>query len=389
MYRYVRTNMTTGNVRVFALPRDRWVLGGRGLISRVLYTEMDPSSDPLGPKNVLVLASGIFAGCPLSCFDEVFFGAKSPSTGRLESVRFMSRAARLMASMDIRLAIFEGQAPEGKQYVLLMDRGSASLLPLEESEATPDEMGGYALHDALQRQFGKNACIVSWGHPAVVHSPGASLLVSGVSGGHLKNIPGRGISAVMASKGLRAIVLRSGASLSSMYTRGKKADSVCRDTECLLCCARLHNGLENTPYGQANLCHACMEQPSPVPPLEKACADLGLHPSVLSPDVLPLTCSDETELRNLLIKQAGACVPGSCSESGLPFGEALAAFDSMGLCPRALKSGEHDRTLLLMADLAAAVYGGEWSRDTLLRMGADTLAREKAFNNWAAPAAHE
>lgn len=61
----------------------------------------------------------------------------------------------------------------------------------------------------------------------------------------------------------------------------------------------------------------------------------------------------------------------------------------MGLCPRALKSGEHDRTLLLMADLAAAVYGGEWSRDTLLRMGADTLAREKAFNNWAAPAAHE
>lgn len=222
MYRYVRTNMTTGNVRVFALPRDRWVLGGRGLISRVLYTEMDPSSDPLGPKNVLVLASGIFAGCPLSCFDEVFFGAKSPSTGRLESVRFMSRAARLMASMDIRLAIFEGQAPEGKQYVLLMDRGSASLLPLEEYEATPDEMGGYALHDALQRQFGKNACIVSWGHPAVVHSPGASLLVSGVSGGHLKNIPGRGISAVMASKGLRAIVLRSGASLSSMYTRGKK-----------------------------------------------------------------------------------------------------------------------------------------------------------------------
>lgn len=387
MYRYARINMSTGNVRVFDLPRERWMLGGRGLISQVLYTEMNPGADPLSSGNVLVLASGMFAGCPLSCFDSLFLGAKSSSTGQLQILRFMSRGARIMASMDMRFAIIEGRPAVEKQYVLVLDRGRVSLLPA--AELLPDfreELGSYALNEGLQRHFGGNACIVSWGHAAAVKSPEASLLVSGSSDNILKNIPGLGLSAVMAAKGLRAIVLRGGAPLLPQKTAGGRADSICRDTACLLRCARVHNDLEHTPYGQVSLCRACMES-TPPPCLERVCTDLGLFPDGLSPEFGELSLADEDALRRRLMERcrertdaADAVFPG---EDAPAFEQAGAAFDSMGLCRNALPPEEQERTLTLMADLARAVYGGEWSRDSLLRMGAETISREKAFNDWA------
>ncbi len=388
MYRYARVNMSTGNVRVFDLPKERWCLGGRGLISQILYTEMDPSADPLCQKNVLVLASGMFAGCPLSCFDKVFLGAKSPSTNRLESVSFMSRASRLMDAMDVRLAIVEGQSAGNRQYVLLLDRGRVSLLSLEELMPAVNvaDMGSYALHEGLQRSFGRNACIITWGHAAVVCSPDASLLISGSSVNTLKNIPSRGLSAVMASKGVRAIVLRGGTTHASSKMLNSKAESLCRDTECLLCCARLHDELKNTPYASVSLCRDCFEQKSQSSRLEKVCTDLGLYPAALSSDLLSLSDADEPTLR-MRVLEAFRRSPYS-SRRPVPFeaspdAQAVAVFDTMGLCTRALRPEEHDRVLNLMADLAGAVYGGTWSRDSLLRMGAETLQKEKAFNSWA------
>lgn len=387
MYRYARINMSTGNVRVFDLPRERWMLGGRGLISQVLYTEMNPGADPLSSGNVLVLASGMFAGCPLSCFDEVFLGAKSASTWQMQILSFMSRGARIMASMDMRLAIIEGRPAGEKQHILVLDRGRVSLLPA--AELLPDfreELGSYAINEGLQRHFGGNACIVSWGHAAAVKSPEASLLVSGSSGNVLKNIPGRGLSAVMASKGLRAIVLRGGVPHVPQKASNDRADSICRDTACLLRCARIHNDLEQTPYGQVSLCRSCLGTPKTLC-LERVCADLGLSPDGLSPEFGTLSLSDEDSLRTLLLERCrqkhADTQPLPSRSEVLSDEQAGAAFDSMGLCRNALPPGEQERTLTLMAELACAVYGGEWSKDRLLRMGEETLHREKAFNDWA------
>lgn len=61
------------------LARD--YLGGRGFVSRTLFDEIEPGSDPLGPKNVLVMASGPLTGVFLPCSSKVEFGAKSPATG--------------------------------------------------------------------------------------------------------------------------------------------------------------------------------------------------------------------------------------------------------------------------------------------------------------------
>ncbi|MBR3881534.1 MAG: aldehyde ferredoxin oxidoreductase, partial [Mailhella sp.] len=77
MPHFIRVNMTTGNVRSLPLSPERNQLGGRALVSQVLYTEMAPNTDPLGADNSLVLAAGLLVGQPLSCFDELVLGSKS------------------------------------------------------------------------------------------------------------------------------------------------------------------------------------------------------------------------------------------------------------------------------------------------------------------------
>lgn len=342
MNRFVRVNMSTGSVHVLETAREHRNLGGRGLVSRVLYSEMDPEADPLCAGNVLTLASGVLAGSPLSCFDEVFFGTKSPLTGCMEYTRFMSRAARMMAGMDMRLVIFEGQPAQGCRYVLILDGGRASLRPQEEFSRLS---AAGALHTALQDRFGNAACVISPGRMPAAHGEAACIRVSGVSADKL--IPGRGIAEVMAAKGLAAVVLRGGPL--SAAQRGGRAVRICRDLEGLLCCARIGNGLEDTPFGRAAFCRACLTME-------------GRH----SYADFPVVCA------------------GHGTETSRE-GQTLAAFDSMGFCVRAVQAGKRDRALDLMADLARAVCGGEWNRETLLRLGAETLSRETAFNRWAVP----
>ena len=58
----IRVDMTRETVRIEPHP-DAWrLLGGRALSARILLEECDPSCDPLGPDNVLVLAPGVLSG---------------------------------------------------------------------------------------------------------------------------------------------------------------------------------------------------------------------------------------------------------------------------------------------------------------------------------------
>ena len=41
-----------------------YLLGGRGLSSQNVYDEVDPTCDPLGNKNKLIIASGLLTGSP-------------------------------------------------------------------------------------------------------------------------------------------------------------------------------------------------------------------------------------------------------------------------------------------------------------------------------------
>ncbi|MFA7463281.1 MAG: aldehyde ferredoxin oxidoreductase N-terminal domain-containing protein, partial [Anaerovoracaceae bacterium] len=57
----MRVNMSNLAVVNEDLPREYLLLGGRGLIAKIMNNEVPPEADPLGPENKLVIAAGPLA----------------------------------------------------------------------------------------------------------------------------------------------------------------------------------------------------------------------------------------------------------------------------------------------------------------------------------------
>lgn len=76
-------DLTTGESQTVPLSDNflRTYLGGAGIAARILYDEVQPGTDPLGPDNVLVVAPGLLVGPSVPTGSKTTFGFKSPLSG--------------------------------------------------------------------------------------------------------------------------------------------------------------------------------------------------------------------------------------------------------------------------------------------------------------------
>ncbi|MBW2614531.1 MAG: hypothetical protein JRE12_19565, partial [Deltaproteobacteria bacterium] len=51
---FIKVNMTDGTLAIEDVPAEYKGLGGRGLTSIMINTEVPPECDPLGPENMLI-----------------------------------------------------------------------------------------------------------------------------------------------------------------------------------------------------------------------------------------------------------------------------------------------------------------------------------------------
>lgn len=81
--RILRTNLSTKQVSIEALNETdaRKYLGGRGLAAKILFDELKPKVDPLGPSNKLVFATGPLAATGFPLNSRWLVAGKSPLTG--------------------------------------------------------------------------------------------------------------------------------------------------------------------------------------------------------------------------------------------------------------------------------------------------------------------
>ena len=63
--KFLRVNLTTKNIDTQEVPEEYAGLGGRGLTSNLINSEVPAACDPLGPENKLVFAPGYLSGTPL------------------------------------------------------------------------------------------------------------------------------------------------------------------------------------------------------------------------------------------------------------------------------------------------------------------------------------
>ncbi len=79
----LRVNLSTQEISVEE-PGEKFFrtyLGGWGLIAHYLLEELKPGTDPLGPENILIFATGVVTGAPAGGSGRHAIGAKSPLTG--------------------------------------------------------------------------------------------------------------------------------------------------------------------------------------------------------------------------------------------------------------------------------------------------------------------
>jgi len=194
--RLLRVDLSTGAVAREPLPAD-WVrrfVGGKGLAARVLYDELAPGVDPLGPANALAFAAGPLTGW-LPGEPRYVAVTKSPQTGGfLDAYGGGTFPGRLAGSLgDHALLLVTGAADRPTRIVL--EDGSATVEPA-------DDWWGLDAVELADRVGDGTAAGIG---PAGEHRVRYATIASD-GGDHHAGRGGAG--AVMGSKRLKAVVAR-------------------------------------------------------------------------------------------------------------------------------------------------------------------------------------
>jgi len=197
-----RVNVREQTLKREPVPQNWLRLGGRGLLTHILLDEVDAKCDPLGPGNKLIFAPGLLVGHMLSSTDRISIGGKSPLTGGIKEANAGGRTGYHMAFMGIHALVIEDAPKEDGYWVLHLSLNGA------EWERADDlaGLGVYATAPKLIEKYGDKVAIALIG-------PGGEMRMksAGIQNIDKDKIPSRiaargGLGAVMATKGLKAIV---------------------------------------------------------------------------------------------------------------------------------------------------------------------------------------
>ncbi|MBN2404408.1 MAG: aldehyde ferredoxin oxidoreductase [Coriobacteriia bacterium] len=207
MRELLRVDMSSLSVTKEPLPAEWARYAGRALTSAIVFKQVPPNADPLGPENVLVFAPGLLGGTTAPNGGRLSIGAKSPLTGGLKESNSGGQAAHALARVGLAAVIVTG-APQDAEamYVLeISPDASASLVRRDELKG----MRNYALIDTLaaDRAEGDRYAVMSCGPAGEMGLKSAGIAVTDPMG-YPNRFAGRGgLGAVMGSKGLKAIVV--------------------------------------------------------------------------------------------------------------------------------------------------------------------------------------
>jgi aldehyde:ferredoxin oxidoreductase len=195
----VEVDLKDGKVEKKELKEDFKKVPGATCWAAKWLNELVPGdSDPLGPKNILILIPGLLCGSPIPTSGKTGFFSKSPLTGGWEESWIGSTLGMELRQAGISALILKGCA-EKPSYLYIQDdkielRDAADLWGLDTFEAQKK------LEEALNK--GYRRCVVASIGPAGENQVKfASIDCEGRQAGR------GGIGAVMGSKNLKAIAV--------------------------------------------------------------------------------------------------------------------------------------------------------------------------------------
>ncbi len=110
----LRIDLSRGNCSVEDTPSDliRNYIGGRGAGIRILYDEINPKTDPLGPDNKLIFATGPLVGTGVPAGGRFIVASKSPLSGAIANPCCGGYFGPNLKFAGYDFLIIEGKSPE-------------------------------------------------------------------------------------------------------------------------------------------------------------------------------------------------------------------------------------------------------------------------------------
>ncbi len=197
--RFLRVNLSNQSFKTESFSEEfaRKFIGGRGFAAKILYDELKPGIDPLGPDNKFIVALGPIAGIPAPNTGKTVVAAKSPMTGGYGDGNLGSRIAEHLRKAGYDALIVEGKAD--RPTMLYVEDDKVEFISASEVWGK----GTYETNDWIYAKYGKGVGVLNIGQGgenmvryAVVRS------LEGRAGGRT------GVGAVMGSKLLKAVVVK-------------------------------------------------------------------------------------------------------------------------------------------------------------------------------------
>jgi aldehyde:ferredoxin oxidoreductase len=176
-------------------------IGGRGFGAKMVWDNLvahDFKVDPLGPENLLVIASGPLTGLYLPSSGKCSFISLSPSTGVYGDSSMGGSFGAELRQSGLDVLSITGRADQ--LSVLLIDNGETKILPMPELEGK----SSLETEGLVKKALGSHEINVATIGPA-----GENLVrFACVNADWSRNAGRTGIGAVMGSKNLKAIAVR-------------------------------------------------------------------------------------------------------------------------------------------------------------------------------------
>jgi aldehyde:ferredoxin oxidoreductase len=205
----IRIDMSNQTVKIEPYPDEWELLGGRALSARILLQECDPTCEPLGPDNLLVLAPGVLSGTSAPTSGRLSVGGKSPLTGGIKEANAGGNPGQDLMKLGIRAIVVKGQpADPERRYAIDITENDVKVIPADEHKGK----WNYALIADLIGNYSKTTSFISIGPAGEMRLSGASVACTdSEQERHPARQAGRGgLGAVMGAKGLKYISIDPG-----------------------------------------------------------------------------------------------------------------------------------------------------------------------------------
>jgi len=199
----LRVDMKNKEISFENLKEEWKTIGGSALIAKIMNTEVPPTTDPLGPGNLFIVAAGPLAGTGAPQLGRISVGAKSPLTLGIKEANSGGPVAQILDRLGIRAIIVQGAPQDHRLYCLLISKEKTAFIPADEYR----HMKNYELVGKLRKQYGEKVAVISTGIAGERNYKGASVSFTDIFGDPSRNAARGGLGAVMGSKGLKAIMI--------------------------------------------------------------------------------------------------------------------------------------------------------------------------------------